>query len=1224
MVDDVAPGLIKYLFATNAFTHSAHAATLPARCDIAAEGTTWRGIAPTGGTSIRPRPGREPKLVNVTAIEYDLTDRMKATTGNVAMSGIQALMRILLDQTRSDAANGLNTAGLISGYRGSPVGGMDQAYEADAKILQEHNINFISGVNEDLGATAVWGSQQASLEKNATFDGVMGMWYGKGPGVDRSGDALRHANTSGVDPKGGVLAVAGDDPFCKSSTIASASEWALADLAMPTLYPASVQEVLDLGRYGYELSRFCGAWTGFKIHSNVADAYATVNTNADRFTVVAPEFEIDGEPFKAKQQVTLISPFSMAVEQDMFGPRLAAAKAFVRANGLDKVVGATESASIGIVAAGPVYGELRDALAKMGFTTDADLRTAGIRLYKPAMIWPLEPDGLTDFATGLEEIVVIEEKRSFIESQIRDILYGRTEAPRVLGKSDDEGRPMIADFGGLTAEDIAEPVKTRLARFISADQFAKERRMIPVTVTTEAKDLPSRAAYFCSGCPHNRSTMTPDGSMSGGGIGCHGMALGMERENFGITHMGGEGVQWVGMQPFLNETHRFQNLGDGTLAHSGSLAIRQAVSAGTSVTYKILYNGTVAMTGGQDAAGALDVPDLTLSLAAEGATRIVVVADDVDKYPTNAEFAANARVEHRDKLDDVQRELRDVEGVTILIYDQACAAELRRGRKRGTIPTPTTRVMINEDICEGCGHCGEVSNCASVHPVQTPFGRKTQIHQESCNFDLTCLGGNCPAFVTVEVDPNFKTSKDLAGIPAGAVPADPVIPDAANVLLVGMGGTGVVTVNQVISTAALLDGKVANGLDQTGMAQKGGTVVSNVRITNEADAGNLIQGSNRIVDGSADTMLIFDLVSATKNINRADPERTRAVVSTALVPTGAMVSGRGADRFPELDRFRSAIDGATSGSENTWIDAAGIARRVFASQPAANVLVVGLAYQQGLLPVTSASIEKAIELNGVAVQTNLDAFRLGRRLAAEPELLSQLEDVVDTSEAGPAPLSGAAAKMASKIAGGAELHEVLAYRLPELIAYQSKGYAQQYTNDLVALRSAETAAAGGRTELTETAAKMLYKVMAYKDEYEVARLALKSDIGERAKQRFGPDAKVSYQLKPPTLKTVGYDKKIGIPETAGRAMFQGLMRTKRLRGTALDPFGRTEERRIERELIEEYRNLLTTLAATLNATNYDHAVEIAGLYDMVRGFDDIKLANVEQYRAELAVALATY
>ncbi|MFT7597838.1 MAG: indolepyruvate ferredoxin oxidoreductase [Acidimicrobiales bacterium] len=1167
----------------------------------------------------------------MTAIEYSLSDRMEATEGQVAMSGIQALMRLLLDQTRADEAAGLNTAGLISGYRGSPVGGMDQAYEADEAILKANGIQFISGVNEDLGATAVWGSQQTALEKTATYDGVLGMWYGKGPGVDRSGDALRHANSSGVHPQGGVLAVAGDDPFCKSSTIASASEWALADLAMPTLYPASVQEVLDFGRFGYEMSRFSGAWVGFKIHSNVADAYGTVDTSPNRVSIVKPEFEVDGKQFKHLQTTTLIAPLSMGAEEDMFGPRLDAARAFVAANGLDRVVN-TAPAKIGIVAAGPVYGELRDALTKLGFETDEQLEEAGIRLYKPAMIWPLEPNGLTGFADGLEEIIVVEEKRAFIETQIRDILYGRTGAPRILGKFDDEGRPLLPTYGGLLAEDLTGPLKSRLARVIPEDRFTKPRVLIPVSVAAEAKELPDRGAYFCSGCPHNRSTVMPDGSMAGGGIGCHGMALGMERENFGITHMGGEGVQWVGMAPFLDETHRFQNLGDGTFAHSGSLAIRQAISAGTNITYKILYNGTVAMTGGQDAAGAMSVPDLTRALEAEGVTQIVVVADDPKKYGSDAgrfssAFAKNTRIEHRDRLEDVQLELRDVEGVSVLVYDQQCAAELRRGRKRGTITTPTTRVMINEDICEGCGDCGDVSNCASVHPVQTPFGRKTQIHQESCNFDLTCLGGNCPAFVTVEIDLDYKPTKTAAaGVPDGDLPADPAIPAEANILLVGIGGTGVVTVNQVIATAALLDGKYSTGLDQTGLAQKGGPVVSNLRISLAAEQGDeLLKASNRVGDGATDTMLVFDIVTAIKNLNRTDPNRTSAVVSTALVPTGAMVSGRGAEKFPELEKFKSALDGATLAANNTWLDAAGIARRVFASQPAANVMVVGLAYQKGLLPVTSASIEKAIELNGVSVQTNLEAFRLGRRLAVETDLLTQLEvGTVDDVEVGPAALTGACAAMADDIGGSESLQEVLAYRLPELVEYQDEAYARQFTADLKKVRQAEAALVGDRTDLSETVARMLFKVMAYKDEYEVARLAMKSDISGEAKRKFGPDTKLSYQLKPPTFKAAGYDKKIAIPEIAGRKMFEGLLRTKKVRGKKFDPFGRTEERRTERELIGEYRDLVAKLLAKLDAGNYEQAAEIAGLYDMVRGFDTVKMANVDRYRAQVSEALASY
>ncbi len=678
--------------------------------------------------------------------DYQLSDRIEATDRTVAMSGIQAVVRIPLDQIRADAERGRRTAAMIAGYRGSPVGGMDSAYEADQAVLEANNVRFISGVNEDLGATIVWGSQQAAMEPTARFDGVLGMWYGKGPGVDRSGDALRHANTSGVDHRGGVLAVAGDDPSCKSSTIASASEWSLADLAMPTLYPGSVQEVLDFGRFGYELSRFSGAWVGFKLVTNVADGFATVDPHPARLRIAPVDHE-----WRHSQSTTLIAPFSLELEREMMGGRLEAAKAFVAAQGIDRIIG-SGSAELGIVAAGAMYGEVRDALARLGLRSDADLEANGIRLYKPAMIWPLEPTGLRRFADGLREIVVVEEKRSFIESQIRDLLYGHRDAPVVVGKQDDAGA-LIAGHGGLVADDLVAPLRRRLGRFLPAERLIAERARIPL-ITAE---LPGRTAHFCSGCPHNRSTVIPEGSIAHGGIGCHSMSLYMEREVHGVTHMGGEGAQWVGMAPFVEDRHRFQYLGDGTLAHSGSLAIRQAISSNTTITYKILYNGTVAMTGGQDAAGNIEVPALTHWLAAEGVATTVVVTDDPKQY--SEPMAKGVRVEHRDRLDAVQRELRDVAGVTVLIYDQGCAAELRRDRKRGLITTPTTRVVINEAICEGCGDCGEVSNCASVHPVQTPFGRKTQIHQESCNYDLTCLQGNCPAFVTIEIDPDAPAPK---------------------------------------------------------------------------------------------------------------------------------------------------------------------------------------------------------------------------------------------------------------------------------------------------------------------------------------------------------------------------------------------------------------------------------------------------------------------------------
>ncbi len=1195
---------------------------------------------------------------------YQLSDRITETTGTVAMTGIQAIIRVPLDQKRVDERNGLRTAALICGYRGSPVGGMDQAYDQDRKVLEANDVRFISGVNEDLGATAIWGTQQTALEETALFDGVMGLWYGKGPGVDRTGDVFRHANTSGVHANGGVIAVAGDDPACKSSTIASASEWALSDLAMPVLYPSTVQDVLDFGRLGYAMSRFSGAWVAMKLHTNVADSYATVDLDLDRFTLQPASYLVDGEQWHHRQSSTLIAPMSLFLEQEMFGHRLEAAKAFSAAQNsaigfsFDRIIrpedeALAQKAKVGIVCAGPVYGELRDALKTLGFGSDAELAEAGIRLYKPAMIWPLEPTRLFEFADGLDEIIVVEEKRAFIETQIRDLLYqrlnspssnGPSHLPQVIGKSDPDGRPMFASHGGLLTGDLQGPLRQRLNSLVGSERMTRER--IPVVAASAAPvaspglAVQSRTAYFCSGCPHNRSTVLPDGSRGHGGIGCHTMSLNMDRQVFGVTHMGGEGAQWVGMAPFVADNHRFQNLGDGTLAHSGSLAIRQAVSAGTNITYKILYNGTVAMTGGQDAAGEISVPNLTHWLQAEGVAKTIVVADDPKKYPSGSSFAKTSSLVHRDKLDAAQLELRDISGVTVLIYDQACAAELRRSRKRGKIETPTTRVMIDESICEGCGDCGEVSNCASVHPVQTPFGRKTQIHQESCNYDLTCLKGNCPAFVTVEVDPQDADHKPsmtargpegsevaLAEIPQGDLPPHPVIPDEGTILLVGIGGTGVVTVNQVIATAALLDNKYSTGLDQTGLAQKGGSVVSNLRITTDSP-----ESSNRVGPGEADAILVFDLLTMMKNLDRASPERTRAVVSTGLVPTGNMAAGRAADKFPELAQFRSSIDEVTRSEENLWLDATGIARRVFASQPAANTMVVGLAYQRGMLPVTGESIERAIELNGVAVQMNLDAFRLGRRLATDESLLASLDSGGARSgdkPAGPPMLTGRLAALAERIGGDSQLQETLAWRLPQLEGFQDQGYAERYAHFVSNVREAEKQFAGDSCDLSETVARHLSKLMTYKDEYEVARLALNSDLSDQAKALFGPNAKLSYRLEPPTMKAVGIDRKIAIPEVAGRKMFQGLVRAKKARGTRFDPFGRSAERVAERALIVDYENLITTLIEELStgssdAKRYHEAVGIADLADQIRGFAEVKMGNIEKYQVEIKAALDSF
>jgi len=1154
----------------------------------------------------------------VTSTEFDLTERLSATAGMITLSGAQALMRVPIDQHRVDTARGVSTATLVSGYRGSPLGGIESIVAQHQTQLEAANVRFLSGVNEELAATAIWGSQMAELESDALYDGVKGIWYGKGPGVDRSGDAFRHGNFAGVGRWGGVLALAGDDPECKSSTIPSASEFALADAGMPVVYPADVGDVLRLGRFGFELSRASGLWVGVKVHTDVADGFATIPASEGEVDVVDYIHEVDGKPWRPTVDNNLLAPQSVHLEEELFGLRTEAALGFARENPLDRSFGASD-AWLGLIVAGKPLGDVRDALTLLG--VDGDLEALGIRVYVPGLISPLEPQGLRAFADGLDTIMVIEAKRPFIESQVRNVLYGQAKAPAVFGKRDGAGEPLVPIGGALSAPKLLEPLRRVLETNIAPSRLVRQRERIPLLADP---DLPSRTPYYCSGCPHNRSTVVPEGSVAAGGIGCHSMVLWMDRDTDGLTQMGGEGAQWVGTAPFVMADHRFQNLGDGTFFHSGSLAIRQAVAAGTDITFKILYNGVVAMTGGQDAAGEVPVPALTRWLDAEGVVQTIVVTDDVDKYERGARFSPGCRVVDRDELDSVQRELRDVPGVTALVYDQGCAADLRRNRKRKTVETPTTRIMINEAICEGCGHCGEISNCMSVHPVETPFGRKTQIHQESCNFDYSCVDGNCPAFVTVEIDPTDRVEKVRRGadFDTNEVPDEPAVPDEATLLIVGIGGTGVVTVSQVLSTAAMIDGRVATSLDQTGLAQKGGQVVSNLHISAETH-----EGAAKVGVAEADSMLLFDVVGGSMPaiLERGDPERTVAIVSTSRVPTGAMVARISREHFPDLERFRSRIDTSTRAVENMWIDAEAIGRHVFASQPAANLLVVGVAYQLGRIPVRSTAIEQAIELNGVAVATNTGAFRLGRRIAADPELARELSESARRDTPAPPVPTGEIAALIARIPNVDEqLEEVLRWRVPELISWGDASYAQTYVDQLARVRRAEQSAGIPDSRLSSTAARHLFKLMAYKDEYEVARLALDANIEESARARFGPNAKVSYQLKPPSLKLVGIDRKIPVPEVAARRTFKALVKSKRLRGGRLDPFGRSEERRVERVLIDEYRALLEELIIDVSVARADQAVAIADLADQIRGFDEIKLANVDRYRAELASGLAEW
>ncbi len=1146
--------------------------------------------------------------------DYQLADRMTADAGTVVLNGVQSLVRAPLDQIRADRATGRDTAALITGYQGSPLGTVDTAYGQHRAVFEAENVHFTDGVNEELAATMIWGSQQAVRSGSAKHDGVLGLWFGKGPGVDRAGDAIRHANLAGVDPTCGVLLAAGDDPACKSSTAPSASEASLADLAVPTLYPGSPQDVLDFARHGYEMSRASGAWIGIKIHTDVADGTSTVDISGDRLTIVREPFLVDGRPWQATTDDMIITPNSLGIEVESHTLRPQAATHYAATNGLDRIVGAT-NAWLTIIAAGKAYFDARGALSQLGLTSDADLAKHGIRILKPALIWPLVELAVRRAAEGVDTILVVEDKRPFLENAVKTTLYGTPNAPVVLGKTDEIGMPLITPAGSLEPDLIVDAMRSVLERRIDPDRLARRRERIPL-VGIEA-DLPARSPYFCSGCPHNRSTLVPDGSIAGGGIGCHTMAV-MQDRAVGVTQMGGEGAQWAGLAPFVTELHRFQNIGDGTFAHSGFLAVRQAIAAGTNITYKILYNGTVAMTGGQDAAGITTVPDLTRLLEAEGAKRIAVVTDDPDQYPDGARFAPGTEIAHRDEMDRIQRELREVDGTTILIYDQGCAAELRRARKRGKVATPTTRVVINEAVCDGCGHCGEISNCMSVHPVQTPFGRKTRIHQESCNLDLSCIDGECPAFIAVEVGDGPAADAPLPQLDLPKAP-NPAVPSSGSVLTVGIGGTGVVTVNQMLTTAARLDGKQVTSLDQIGLAQKGGPVVSHLQIDEQ-----LPETASRIAEGGADAYLVFDVVAgvATPNLARAAADRTTAVVSTSRVPTGDMVSDIEQEAFPTIATFRQRIDAATRADANAWVDAEGIARALFRSQPAANLLLLGVAFQRGLIPISGDAIERAIELNGVAVELNKRAFAAGRAWAVDPKPFTSLVPAVEIATP-PTPTATVQHLIDQIGPRDPALHDALAWRLPELIGFGGSRWASRYADTVTRVLAAETAVSDG-AELTTAVATHLCSFMTYKDEYEVARLHRDPSVLTGIRARFGDDATISYRLKPPTLTSLGYTKKIGLGRRTGAVTFGALRRMRGLRGTFFDPFGHTAERRMERDLIGEYEALVEELLAGLTADTLAEAVRIAELADRVRGYSHVKLNNVAAYRSDLHVALTAW
>ncbi len=1180
-------------------------------------------------STMQQRPARTPRdrrtqrgTARPGLAEVSLDDRYVLERGRVFLSGVQALVRVPLEQHRADRRNDLNTATFVSGYQGSPLGGLDRELARNADICREHHLVHVPGLNEESGATAAWGSQLASALPGARYDGVLGIWYGKAPGLDRAADSLRHGNHAGVGRAGGGLALVGDDPACKSSTLPSASEAMLASLGMPVFFPGSVQEVLDLGLHAVACSRASGLWSSLKIVTAVADATASAEVGPDRVVPVAPDM---AEHYSHEPSATFLAPNSPELERSLIGPRTDLALAYARANGVDRIYG-PDDAWLGIVAAGTSHTHLRQALAELG-CDDRVLARAGVRILHLGMIWPLEPEIARTFASGLEEILVVEEKRPFVETQLKELLYGSTEAPRIVGKRDETGAALLRAELDLDVDRIARVVAARLSRRVQLDSVKARLRALDVSragprvLPMMAGGPAPRAPFFCSGCPHNSSTVAPDDQLVGAGIGCHTMVL-LSPEGrgaiTGVTQMGGEGAQWIGMAPFTDVDHFTQNMGDGTFFHSGSLAVRAAVAAGANVTYKLLANGAVAMTGGQDLEGGMAVPELTRLLELEGVKRIIVTTEETGRY-RGVRLAKCAELRERGDLSAAQAELAGVEGVTVLIHDQACAAELRRARKRGKAPTPPDRVVINERVCEGCGDCGEKSSCLSVQPVATEFGRKTQIHQSSCNHDRTCMEGDCPAFLTVVP----AGGKDGKGPHPPAPPADlpePRVPSADEwtVRMAGIGGTGVVTLSQVMGVAAMLDGLHVAGLDQTGLSQKGGPVVSDLRIGREP-----LSGTGRISAGGCDLLLALDALGASTpdNLAACSPTRTAAVVSTSAVPTGKAVTDPSEGPL-ELSAQIGAIDRATRPDARVLLDAQDTSERLFADHMPANLIAFGAAWQQGLIPLSAAAIDRALELNGSGLERNRAAFAWGRACVADVGAVEAA-----TRPAAPAPpvTPDWAVALAAKTASGREeLARLLEIRLPELAAFGGRRLARRYAQTVAAVRAAEDERTPGETGLAESVAHGLHKLTAYKDEYEVARLHLDTAERARIEGEVGGVARTTYHLHPPMLRALGMKRKLRLGGwfTPGLRMLKA---GRRLRGTPLDPFGYSHLRRVERRLPDEYRGHIEAALEALTADTHATCLALAELPDLVRGYEEIKLRGVERFAeraAELRAELA--
>ena len=1154
---------------------------------------------------------------SITRDSFSLDSKFTQETGTIYLTGIQALLRVMLDQKRADRRDGLDTAGLVCGYPGSPVGGVDFEMQRYKPLLSKNNIEHIAGLNEELAATALFGTQLLHEVPGRKHDGVFGMWFGKSPGVDRAADAFHHANFHGVGANGGVLAVAGDDPHARSTILPSDSNTIFSSFYMPVLAPGNIQEVLDFGLHGYALSRAAGLWIGFKLVSDIAESAGTALVAPDRIKPISPKVEYDGKALDPVFRANAAGPPMIEAEREIFYGRLEIARRYARANKLNQVVIDPPHARLGIVTAGKTYYDLREALENLGLGA-AELDRLGIRILKIGMVYPFDPESARAFARGLTEIIVIEDKRPFLELFIKDALYGAPDAPRVIGKQDEKGKLFLTACGEISTDIIASALRQRLSSL-----FPDAGIPPPPAATGALAQLPaSRIPYFCSGCPHNRSLRVPDGSIVGAGIGCHIMTLWMGPvfgDVIGYTQMGGEGAQWVGLSPFSSTKHYFQNIGDGTFAHSGSLAVRFAVAAKANITYKLLYNSAVAMTGGQSIMGGRSVADIVAMLAAEGVRKIIVTTDEPERYSAGS-LNRIATVRHRDDLVAAEKELAETTGVTVLINDQQCAAEKRRLRKRGRMERRPRTIVINERVCEGCGDCGVKSNCLSVEPVETEFGRKTAINQTSCNQDYSCLLGDCPSFLTVETSAKIATTKPVQIVPPSISAPIPepvfIVPeDRFSIFMTGIGGTGVVTVNQILGTAAAIAGRAVRGMDQTGSSQKAGPVVSHLHVEKEGR-----DGATRVMSGSADLFLAFDMLTGAEavHLRMASPDRTVLIASTSEAPTGEMVTNKN-KIYPNAALLRQRMEKATRADADVFLDARNVANTLFGSEVGANMVLVGAAYQAGALPIPAADIERAIRLNNVSVDMNIAAFRSGRMSVHAPEKTkaAMMTPSVEAPTLEEPALSYKAKNIVESVGAEGELRRLLVVRTPELIAFQDARYAADYAGFVRKVRETETKRTPGRAAIAEAVAANLYKLMAYKDEYEVARLMTSPQAKARLYKEFGTGARVSFHLHPTFLRSLGFTKKVRLGPWFAPLM-RMLAKMKALRGTPFDLFARTHVRRTERNLIVQYRSLVEHACDKLDETNYESVLALAKLPDVVRGYEDVKLGNIELFREQAA------